>query len=1141
MIELRKIIVNFYLLKTIANLNNNKGKQNFQERTKKFEKLSTNVFLNGPISKMPVEEVLPPVIEVKPKADRGTFGDLMRNARENNDNANKANPTTSLKFADQILDSPKAKKNTKKGKGKKKGDAGKDDDTKTTNEYKDKMEGKALTFKPGQFNVGKGGNNYQRLDMKGKYKDKMSGTVNNYKTKYLANGKKKSFYKDVLGKQVNQPFDLNENEDGTLNEDMPQTATVRSEHLLDENALINRNNVFYKLVNKAVKLLMINNINIPDSVKVRLNEDKNTLTSIETAEKSTYEDVLKKNFGFDCFYDFQTTAQGKLEEGHNLLIDYYTGAGKSQIFEFWSVIRPGLTIVLLPFLSVMVDMIRKVPDFLPSICYNSWLTWEDRRTVKDLLTGGKIKLLFVTPELFCSDISWHLIKNNVKINMCCIDEAHCLSEWSHSFRHAYALIAQTIKNLQSEEVVESLNKICKLVDQDTTKKTSDQNEMIVEELPKQTDKKFPVLCLTATSSRQTEHDVITKINIFADNIISSGSYIRKNLHINFSLETQMAKNTIKIFDNRKWKGLKPIIIYVNFKSQTEIVANCMKQCGYEAVSFNADMNEFQKLNILQQFQKQSEDRDKPAQHASKIDQICNKSMNIECIVSTVSLSVGLDHKHVRGVVHYTMPRNIENYLQEIGRSGRDGESALCHSFVNDSDYFFQRGRVFTEYLYNRDSIKDILELVLNIDERKISLMKKKSVSEKNDQKDDVLCNKDWKFVKNDDLKNQFSIRNDVFLTYLHKVKNMCNELNVDFDYTNSCEGYGIVKQLKNTQQNEYHNHPIIKKIKLCAKNIKNSFRFSIALVSNNLGVHPFLFVSKMKELAKKQQFTFMACDWGVFYKEISQVPTDLIETFNIDAVADRLITVFEKQRMSQCEKLDAFYSLMKKYAKKSINDFREQDVFNNHSLDMEEYVRTYFREGAHAMKELLVSRGFKREPVLFLKTDEDSCAELRECIEEFIENNQKFCRNEIEEKGAIGPFYVDFIKLLLGVVSDTFTLGEWKDNEIWGSYEHYDLGESLPMIHKYFEDFVKDQKQKGHDCLKYNKNKAYKKLLIKEDNKHQNLEEVEEQMNEEDLDDVPQEAPKNDAKQSDDEAWEDKVDDADMREYYKEIQNQREG
>ena len=108
-----------------------------------------------------------------------------------------------------------------------------------------------------------------------------------------------------------------------------------------------------------------------------------------------------------------------------MLIDYYTGAGKSLVFEFFSVTRPGVTIVLLPYLSVMVDMIRKVPAMIPSVCYNSWLTWEHRRVVLDLLRQNKIKILYVTPELFFSDISWHLIKYNIKINLCCIDEAHC--------------------------------------------------------------------------------------------------------------------------------------------------------------------------------------------------------------------------------------------------------------------------------------------------------------------------------------------------------------------------------------------------------------------------------------------------------------------------------------------------------------------------------------------------------------------------------------------------------------------------------------------------------------------------------------------------------------------------------------------
>ena len=121
--------------------------------------------------------------------------------------------------------------------------------------------------------------------------------------------------------------------------------------------------------------------------------------------------------------------------------------------------------MLLPYLAVMVDMIRKMPEFLPSVCYNSWLTWEDRKVVKNLLKENKVKILFVTPELFFSEISWHLITCNIKINLICIDEAHCLSQWSHSFRDAYALIAQSIKNMQSQDMVKSLEKITKLVEE----------------------------------------------------------------------------------------------------------------------------------------------------------------------------------------------------------------------------------------------------------------------------------------------------------------------------------------------------------------------------------------------------------------------------------------------------------------------------------------------------------------------------------------------------------------------------------------------------------------------------------------------------------------------------------------------------
>jgi superfamily II DNA helicase RecQ len=134
-------------------------------------------------------------------------------------------------------------------------------------------------------------------------------------------------------------------------------------------------------------------------------------------------------------------------EGKSSLVDFYTGAGKSLIFQFYSILKPGMTIVLVPLISLMIDQIKKIPEEIPAICYNSWVPFTHRSRVFNLIKQNKVKILFCTPELFVSDIAWRLIMYRTKINLICIDEAHCVSEASHSFRHSYSFLKNYVKVL----------------------------------------------------------------------------------------------------------------------------------------------------------------------------------------------------------------------------------------------------------------------------------------------------------------------------------------------------------------------------------------------------------------------------------------------------------------------------------------------------------------------------------------------------------------------------------------------------------------------------------------------------------------------------------------------------------------------
>lgn len=209
------------------------------------------------------------------------------------------------------------------------------------------------------------------------------------------------------------------------------------------------------------------------------------------------------------------------------------------------------------------------------------------------------------------------------------------------------------------------------------------------------------------------------------------------------------------------------------------------------------------------------------------------------------------------------------------------------------------------------------------------------------------------------------------LSFFHKMRAFCVTQDVEFDYTISTEGFGIIKTLRHTKMKEFNAHPIVKMIQKCSTKIRNSMRFPINVIANEFQVHPLLFVSKFKELSKSLQFTFMTVEWGMYFREVNYVDPSLLPAFDIENLTDLLMANFKKHRKIQTDKLDAYFMLISKYAKKSIENFGEQDIYMNHNSDMEQYVRTYFKEGAESMKQLLFANGVKSEPVIYLQNTTD--------------------------------------------------------------------------------------------------------------------------------------------------------------------------
>ncbi len=124
------------------------------------------------------------------------------------------------------------------------------------------------------------------------------------------------------------------------------------------------------------------------------------------------------------------------------MINSFTGSGKSLVYQFNALSKPGTTIVLIPYISIIVDQVKKVPNLIPTLTINSWLSFPQRKKFMDLIFENKIKLVFMTPELFLGSFMFRLLADrNINLSMVCVDETHCAVPWDNTFRISYLALS----------------------------------------------------------------------------------------------------------------------------------------------------------------------------------------------------------------------------------------------------------------------------------------------------------------------------------------------------------------------------------------------------------------------------------------------------------------------------------------------------------------------------------------------------------------------------------------------------------------------------------------------------------------------------------------------------------------------------
>ncbi|WOL27752.1 ATP-dependent DNA helicase RecQ [Pseudomonas fragi] len=328
--------------------------------------------------------------------------------------------------------------------------------------------------------------------------------------------------------------------------------------------------------------------------------------------------TLEQVFGYPQFRAGQEAVVSAVLAGRSAAAIFPTGSGKSLCYQLPALLLPHLTLVVSPLLALMQDQLAFLQRH--GIAAASIDSAQSREDASAVMARAK------AGELKILMISVERLKNErfrnflqqVPISLLVVDEAHCISEWGHNFRPDYLKLPDYQRQFNIPQA----------------------------------------LLLTATATPNVIADMQAKFAIAETDVITTGFY-RANLNLWVESVSGAAKRQ-RLVQWMNGRIGQPSIVYVTLQRTAEQIAEHLSQHGISANAYHAGLPHEQREGIQRQFM----------------------GGQLNCIVATIAFGMGIDKSDIRNVVHFDLPKSIENYSQEIGRAGRDGQPSDCLVLAN---------------------------------------------------------------------------------------------------------------------------------------------------------------------------------------------------------------------------------------------------------------------------------------------------------------------------------------------------------------------------------------------------------------------------------------------------------------------------
>ncbi len=338
-------------------------------------------------------------------------------------------------------------------------------------------------------------------------------------------------------------------------------------------------------------------------------------------------ELAERDFGLKYLYPIQRLVIANVLEGADQIVVLPTGAGKSLCFQLPSRVLAGVTLVVVPLLSLLEDQLARCRKAaLPAEALRGGQSPAERRRIGEQAARGELPLLYTTPEALATAGARGLLRG-LRVAHAVVDEAHCIAEWGPEFRPAYLQLGRAFRDLG----VGVLS------------------------------------AFTATASPETLQAVRTHLFGGREPVLVQAEPDRPNLRYRF----REALSKQRVLANLLRQAARPALVFCRSRPAAESAARLLRRRldSEEVFFYHAGLEAAERRRVEAWF----------------------LGSTGGVLTATSAYGLGVDKPDIRTLVHLEVPYSVEAYLQESGRAGRDGQPAECVLLYGAEDLAFARG------------------------------------------------------------------------------------------------------------------------------------------------------------------------------------------------------------------------------------------------------------------------------------------------------------------------------------------------------------------------------------------------------------------------------------------------------------------